>query len=210
MRGGPAEPSARLAPRKAGMNRALPRALAQQAAGLAAAPRWEAASRGPRSAGLPTPSLALQRRKWHRQASPRRSPCIAAGPEASLLVNKRIRARGKPAARTGPGRGPERGARAGGRHLGDSPRPPANGRPPRGAPLHLHWQWAQAASIWLTFPDARQAPRPASGTVPRLVANGLVISTCSEPQRRPADGSGRCDGQTPTRRKRNRWAQAWI
>jgi len=59
------------------------------------------------------------------------------------------------ASATGPGRGPERGARAGGRHLGDAPKPPANGRPPGATSTSL--AVAQAASILLTSPTPRQA-----------------------------------------------------
>jgi len=106
-------------------------------------PRWP----------VPTPSLAVEKGNGQPPASRRPQPCSPQGPEASLLVNKRIERAASAALGldVGPEGAPEQGAAT-----WRSPRPRSQWRPAQGH-LHLIGQWATGSA---RSAHSRRPPRP--------------------------------------------------
>jgi len=146
------------------------------------------------------PSLAVEKEMGHRQRRRGRKPCSPSGTGGfTAWSNKRIERASQ--RRTGPERGPERGASSRrGRHLGDRQGRPANWAPAQGHPPP-HWQWPRQPDC--SLPKARQAlgPQHRSGW-----ATGS-ISTCLKPL--AATRQWRCDGQL-TRQRPTLLPRPWI
>jgi len=133
---------------------------------------------------VPTPSLAVEKEMGTASVA-EAAALLAAGPEASLLVNKRIeRAAG---AALGLEEGPEQGAATVAIAKAASQWSPAQG--------HLHLVGSGPGGLDLLTPDARQAL--ALSTV--WVGYGLYLDLV-EPLRRP--DQWRCDGQLTQERQR--------
>ncbi len=137
---------------------------------------------------VPTPSLAVEKEMGTASVA-EAAALLAAGPEASLLVNKRIERAASAALGldVGPEGAPEQGAATLAIAKAASQWAPAQG--------HLHLIGSGPGSLDLLTPDARQAL--ALSTV--WVGYGLYLDLL-EPLRRP--DQWRCDGQLTQERQR--------
>jgi len=143
---------------------------------------------------VPTPSLAVEKEMGTASVA-EAAALLAAGPEASLLVNKRIERAASAA--LGLDVGPE-GRQSRGPPPWRSPRPPANGRPPRGTSTSL--AVAQAASICSLPTPARPWPSARSGWATGSIST--CLSRCGDPT------SGAATANSP--RNANAVPRPWI